>query len=131
MFTKTILPSSFFLRLMTPSLTPPEVADAIVGVLGGGRANTVLRLPLFTQSARLLNPGSALVPDVLLRLSHWVSWMVLLRTDYQLSGADWAMTHYGPRPDAGQRLELERAAKKQADAQRKAVSDAEFDAENS
>ncbi|BEI80182.1 hypothetical protein CcaverHIS002_0107110 [Cutaneotrichosporon cavernicola] len=119
MFTKTILPSSFFLRLLTPSLTPSEVADAIVGALGGGRANTVLRLPLFTQSARLLNPSSALVPDIVLRLSHWVS------------GADWAMTHYGPRPDAGQRLELQRAAKKQADAERRATSDAEFDAENS
>ncbi|KLT41037.1 NAD(P)-binding protein [Cutaneotrichosporon oleaginosum] len=117
MFTKTILPKSFFLRLLVPSLTPPEVADAIVGALGGGRANTVLRLPFFTQSARLLNPASALLPDIVLRLSHWVS------------GADWAMTHYGPRPDAGQRLDAERQAKRQADLQRKAASDAELEAE--
>ncbi|GMK54551.1 hypothetical protein CspeluHIS016_0111370 [Cutaneotrichosporon spelunceum] len=119
MFTKTILPNSLWLRMLTPSLTASEVADAIVGALGGGKANTVLRLPFFTQCARLLNPGSALVPDIVLRLSHWVS------------GADWAMANYGPRPDAGQRIELERAAKRQADAERKATSDAAFEAENS
>lgn len=74
MFTKTILPRSFFLRLVAPSLTPPEVANAIVGALGGGKANTVLRLPFFTHSARFLSPASALVPDLVLRLSHWVSY---------------------------------------------------------
>lgn len=78
MFNKTILPKAFLLRLLVPSLTPSEVADAIVGALGGGKANTVLRLPFFTQSARLLGPTSALVPDVILRLSHWVSFLMWL-----------------------------------------------------
>lgn len=40
------------------------------------------------------------------------------------------MTHYGPRPDAGQRLDQERAAQKKAELERKAASAAEFDKEN-
>lgn len=73
MFEHTILPGSWWLRRLTGSLSPEYVAQAIVRAIEGGKANTVLRLPFFTHSARLLGPTSALVPGPMLRLSHWVS----------------------------------------------------------
>ncbi|RSH84506.1 uncharacterized protein EHS24_006028 [Apiotrichum porosum] len=100
MFEKTIMPRERLFKWLAPSLTVDVVADAIVSSLEGGpfsKNDTVLRLPFFTHTARLLSPTSALVPGPILKLGHWCS------------GADWAMKSYGPTPDAGERLELERA----------------------
>lgn len=80
MFERTALPQSWLLRRVAPSLSPSYVASSIVRAIEQGHTNTVLRLPMFTHSARLLSPVSNLVPRAILKLSHWVS-SCLARTD--------------------------------------------------
>ena len=72
MFAKTVLPK-WPLSLLTPSLSVDNVAASIISALEGERTNTLLRLPRFTHMARMLGTGPSLVPQPVLRLSHWVS----------------------------------------------------------
>lgn len=76
LFAETVMPSTWHGRLLTPSLAPESVADAVVGALDGGpmsSTDTVIRMPLVTQSARVWGPASGLLPGPVLRFGHWVS----------------------------------------------------------
>jgi hypothetical protein len=101
LFSRTLMPEDALTRYLAGTVTVDTVAAAIEDRLDKPeRANAVIRLPVFTHVARLLNPILALVPSPLIRIASWSS------------GADWAMMAYGPRPDYGERLE---AVRKRAD----------------
>lgn len=57
----------------------------------------MIRLPFYSQVARVWSVGVGVVPKWVGDVVQW------------LSGADRAMREYGPRPDAGERLAARRA----------------------
>jgi hypothetical protein len=56
----------------------------------------VIRMPFYTQIARFWTIGVGIAPTWLVDLVQW------------MSGADHAMVGYGPRPDAAERLQMEK-----------------------
>ncbi|KAL1410165.1 hypothetical protein Q8F55_004170 [Vanrija albida] len=86
MFSRIFVPDRWLLRALTLSLSPEAVADAINDSLGGTRRDTILRLPFYTHSARLLGPGPSLVPAPLRRAVEW------------FTAANFAMQNFGPKP---------------------------------
>ena len=73
------------------------VVRAIIAALDADESTTI-RLPAFTQALRFWGPAVGIIPKVLVDLVQGAV------------GADWAMRGYGPRPDAGERLVMERKA---------------------
>lgn len=56
----------------------------------------MIRMPFYTNAARLWPVSVGLVPKYLVDLVQW------------LAGADHAMIGYGPKPDAAERLAMEK-----------------------
>ncbi|KAK8861319.1 hypothetical protein IAR55_002138 [Kwoniella newhampshirensis] len=95
LFSEIRLPTSRIWRFLCPPLQPHTIVKHIISALQMGESTTI-RLPWYTQAARLMGDGVGLVP----------AW---LRDFLQsIAGADHAMRAYGPKPDAAERLAMER-----------------------
>ncbi|WOO78889.1 Short-chain dehydrogenase/reductase family 16C member 6 [Vanrija pseudolonga] len=92
MFSRIYVPDRLLLKPLTLSLSPEAVADAISDSLNGSRRDSILRLPFYTHSARLLGPGPSLVPAPLRRAIEW------------FTAANFAMFNFGPKPSYADRL---------------------------
>ncbi|GFZ42843.1 hypothetical protein JCM24511_00561 [Saitozyma sp. JCM 24511] len=88
---------------LAPELQPHVVVKAVIDALDAGESR-VCRLPWYTHAARGMGVGVGVVPK----------WMADLLQ--RLAGADHAMSAYGPKPDAGERLLAERRAEASAEA---------------
>ncbi|WRT65434.1 uncharacterized protein IL334_002377 [Kwoniella shivajii] len=95
LFSKTIFPNSYLFKFFCPPLQPNQIVKSIVHSLDENVSSTI-RLPFYTNAARFLGEGFGFIP----------CW--LRDTIQHIAGADHAMRHYGPRPDAAEKLQLER-----------------------
>ncbi|ORX36408.1 hypothetical protein BD324DRAFT_656836 [Kockovaella imperatae] len=89
------LPTSRLFNFLAPHLEPHVVVKEIIDALDCHESR-VIRLPWYTNLARIMGPGVGIVPKWLADLLQWIA------------GADQAMSEYGPKPDAGERLLVER-----------------------
>lgn len=78
-----------------PPVSPPTIVKALIAALDADEGR-VIRLPFYSQMARVWGVGPGLMPKWLMDIVQW------------LSGADWAMRDLGSRPDAGELLEARR-----------------------
>lgn len=78
-----------------PPVSPPDLVKAIISALDADESR-VIRLPFYSHFARFLGVGVGVSPKWVVDGAQWVS------------GADWAMSGYGPKPDAGERLNMKR-----------------------
>ncbi|WVW79729.1 hypothetical protein I302_101699 [Kwoniella bestiolae CBS 10118] len=99
LFSKTVLPTSKLFNFFCPPLQSHQVVKLIIDNLDS-RESAIIRLPFYTNLARIINDCVGVVP----------SWMRDLIQ--RVAGADHAMVEYGPRPDAAQRLAMERESKR-------------------
>ncbi|WVQ83557.1 hypothetical protein IAT38_005698 [Cryptococcus sp. DSM 104549] len=97
LFSRTALPSSRLFSFLCPSLQPHTIVKQVIAALDEGESR-VIRLPWYTNAARVMGDGVGVVPRWMRDGMQWYA------------GADWAMRGYGPRPDAGERLIAERQA---------------------
>jgi hypothetical protein len=72
LFDRIQFPRSLFFRFMAPSLQPGEVVAGIMDELYHQR-DGVVRMPFYTQTVRLLNIGTGLVPGFVRSFLQWVS----------------------------------------------------------
>ncbi|WVQ73872.1 hypothetical protein IAR50_003453 [Cryptococcus sp. DSM 104548] len=95
LFDRVKLPSSRLFDFLCPPVQPHAIVKQIIKALDENESR-VIRLPFYTNLARLSGEGVGLVPAWMRDFVQW------------LSGADFAMKGYGPSPDAGERLAAER-----------------------
>jgi len=95
LFSHTVIPSFRLFRFLAPHVPPRAVVGAIVDALEA-QESRVIRLPWYSNAARLMGDAVGLVPAWLRDLLQ------------RIAGADIAMRAYGPHPDAAERLEAER-----------------------
>lgn len=95
LFSQISFPRSWFFDFLAPQLHPHEVVKAIIAALDQDESR-VIRMPFYTNVARIWPIGVGLIPKYLVDLAQW------------LAGADHAMSGYGPRPDAAERLAMEK-----------------------
>ena len=95
LFSDISFPKSRLYDFFAPPVQPHEVVKAIISALDEDESR-VIRMPFYTQMARFWTPGVGVAPSWLVDLVQWVA------------GADFAMIGYGPRPDAAERLEMEK-----------------------
>lgn len=91
LFSRIQMPRSRLFDFLAPALHPSDVVQAIISALDANESR-VIRMPFYTQAARIWSVGVGFVPKRLVDLVQW------------LSGADHAMSEYGPKPDAAERL---------------------------
>ncbi|KAL7419820.1 hypothetical protein Q5752_005736 [Cryptotrichosporon argae] len=101
LFADIAFPRTALFRFLAPTLTPPAVADKILRRIEAQTSGT-LRMPLYTQAARVLGNAAGLAP----------AWLGALAD--HVSGAHWTMYRYGPRPDAAEHIEMERQLRSSA-----------------
>ncbi|WWC59961.1 uncharacterized protein I303_102524 [Kwoniella dejecticola CBS 10117] len=99
LFSKTILPTSRIFNFFCPPIQPHVIVKRIIENLDQGTSE-IIRLPFYTQLSRFLGDGVGVVPS-------WTRDMI-----QRIAGADHAMRAYGPKPDAAERLALEKERKK-------------------
>lgn len=99
MFSAIKFPRSRLFRFLAPAVQPHVIVKEIIDALDAHESR-VIRLPSYTQLARLMGPGVGLVPK-------WLS-----DAASHLAGANHAMREYGPHPDASERIIAERQAEK-------------------
>ncbi|WWD08643.1 hypothetical protein V865_006756 [Kwoniella europaea PYCC6329] len=102
LFSKTVLPASRLFNFFCPPLQSHQVVKVIIDNLDS-RESRIIRLPFYTNLARVINDSVGVVP----------SWMRDLLQ--RIAGADHAMKEYGPKPDAVQRLAIGRQSRPSAD----------------
>ncbi|WVN90403.1 uncharacterized protein L203_105639 [Cryptococcus depauperatus CBS 7841] len=95
LFSRVKLPSNCLFSFLCPPVQPDTIAKQIIDALEENESR-IIRLPSYTNLARFSGDAVGLVPAWMRDFVQW------------LSGADHAMTEYGPRPDAGERLAMER-----------------------
>lgn len=95
LFDRITFPRSRLFNFLAPQVHPHEVVKAVIAALDEDESRTI-RMPFYTQAARFCTIGVGIVPKWLIDLVQWVA------------GADHAMVGYGPRPDAAERLAMER-----------------------
>lgn len=71
LFDKINLPRSPLFRFAAPSLEPGQVVQGIVDALEA-QESRVVRMPVYTHSARLLGVGAGLVPGWIRDILQWV-----------------------------------------------------------
>jgi all-trans-retinol dehydrogenase (NAD+) len=135
LFDKISFPTNPLFRFLAPPVQPHTIVKAIIEALDAHESRTI-RLPIYSNLARFMNPGVGLLPNWLIDLGQKVSsplnahkaggrsggksgHCVAIRqgtklydfgtADAQLAGADHAMKNYGPHPDAAERLNNEKA----------------------
>ncbi|ORY29556.1 hypothetical protein BCR39DRAFT_574881 [Naematelia encephala] len=96
LFERIQLPPTRFWRFLAPTVSPHTIVKEIIQALDS-QESRVIRLPFYSQAARVLGTGAGLVPHWLRDLLQWIA------------NADLSMAAYGPKPDAGERLQAERA----------------------
>jgi all-trans-retinol dehydrogenase (NAD+) len=72
LFSETIIPTSRLFRFLAPVMSPHTVVDAIVLALER-QESSVIRLPWYTQAARLMGDGAGLMPVWVKDVLQWVS----------------------------------------------------------
>ncbi|KAK6906952.1 hypothetical protein L486_04327 [Kwoniella mangroviensis CBS 10435] len=98
LFSKTVLPSSRLFNFFCPPLQSHQIVKVIIDNLDS-RESKIIRLPFYTNLARVINDSVGVVP----------SWMRDLIQ--RIAGADYAMKEYGSKPDAAERLAVDRQSK--------------------
>lgn len=83
---------------MCPPVSSIDIVKSIISALDEDEGR-VIRLPFYTEMARIWGVSVGMAPKWLTDLAQ------------RVSGADWAMRGFGPRPDAGERLESSRKEK--------------------
>ena len=95
LFSNISFPKSKLYNFLAPPIHPHEVVKAIISALDEDESR-VIRMPFYTQMARFWAIGVGIAPSWLVDLVQWAV------------GADHAMMGYGPRPDAAERLAMEK-----------------------
>jgi hypothetical protein len=95
LFSRIKMPKSRISNFLAPPLDPHDIVKAIISALDANESR-VIRMPFYTQAARIWSVGVGIVPKALVDLVQWIA------------GADTAMSDYGPKPDAAERLAEER-----------------------
>ncbi|AAW45076.2 retinal short-chain dehydrogenase/reductase, putative [Cryptococcus deneoformans JEC21] len=95
LFNRVKLPTNRLFDFLCPPVQPRAVVEHIISALDDNESR-IIRLPFYSNFARLCGDAVGLVPA---GVRDFVQW---------LSGADYAMKGYGPTPDAGERLLAER-----------------------
>ena len=121
LFSLAHLPTSRFFNFLAPPVHPHVVVENIISALEDDESR-VVRLPSYSNLARVMGDGVGIVPSWMRDLLQWVSRAtssvvteVLPRGKTQrsadrkqIAGANHAMKEYGPQPDAAERLETQR-----------------------
>jgi len=91
LFSEIQLPRSRLWNFLAPPLHPHQIVKAIISALDEDESRTI-RMPFYTNFARIWSVGVGIVPKWLVDFVQW------------LSAADFAMIDYGPKPDAAEKL---------------------------
>jgi all-trans-retinol dehydrogenase (NAD+) len=91
LFSRINLPRSWLFNIVAPHLHPSDVVKSIISALDANESR-VIRLPFYTNVARVWSVGVGIVPKRVIDLVQ------------RFVGADFAMSEYGPKPDAAERL---------------------------
>ncbi|ODO09319.1 hypothetical protein I350_02919 [Cryptococcus amylolentus CBS 6273] len=100
LFDRIRFPTGPVFDFFCPPVPPHAIVKQIISALDANESR-VIRLPFYTNLARFSGDGVGLVPAWMRDLMQW------------LLGADHVMKGYGPSPDAGERLEVERLQQQQ------------------
>lgn len=92
--------ASRFGAFLCPAVTPPELVKAIISALDADESR-IIRLPFYTELLRIWGSAVGLLPQWLMDFGQ------------KFTRSSFAVEDYGPKPDAGERLQIARKQKKE------------------